>query len=488
MEVNQKDLQDFSQNYNKHSHFKVSANAISRHNFKTIVINNKFINDHNEVFKKIIDIEVKSTDQAESGRCWMFAYLNMIRLKMIKKYNLAPDFELSQTYLFFYDKLEKSNYFLNYILNNLNEKPDSRKTLHFLREPISDGGTTNMMFNLIKKYGLLPKSNMKETFQSKSSSSINILINQRLRHAVNDLYENKKNRNKKFIKTVLADIYTMLVIFLGEPPLQFDWEYYSKGDASKKSKKSKKGGENLRNDINMRMLKNDKSKKSMGKKKDGSKNKYNIIKNLTPQIFYTKYSTFDVDEMITLINYPGKPYNKLYNVETSNNMVNGKENNYINVSVDLLKILTKISIDDDCAVWFACDVGKYMSKNLGVLDRKAFNIKETIGFDYEMSKEDMLKYRVSEPSHAMIFKGYTMNNLEVKGKDIKLDVNKWLVENSWGDMTEKHGNFTMSDKWYTEFVYEIMINKKYLSKKLLNVLKTKATVLPMWDPFGSLLN
>ena len=129
-----------------------------------------------------------------------------------------------------------------------------------------------------------------------------------------------------------------------------------------------------------------------------------------------------------------------------------------------------------------------MSKNLGVLDRKAFNIKETIGFDYEMSKEDMLKYRVSEPSHAMIFKGYTMNNLEVKGKDIKLDVNKWLVENSWGDMTEKHGNFTMSDKWYTEFVYEIMINKKYLSKKLLNVLKTKATVLPMWDPFGSLLN
>ena len=483
MELNLKDIESFSNNYIKNPQFKISANALARNNFKTIVINNKFVNEFNDVFKKVIDVEVKSTDQNESGRCWMFAYLNIIRLKMIKKYKLESDFELSQTFLFFYDKLEKANYFLNYMLKHLDERPDGRKNLHLLKEPISDGGTTNMMFNLIKKYGVLPKSKMKETFQSKSSGSINILINQRLRHAVSDLYENKKNRNHKFLKTVLADIYTMLVIFLGEPPVKFDWEYYSK---SASSKKSKKGGENLRNDINMSLLK---KKNKQGKSSKEKKNsKYNIVKNITPVEFYKKYSQFDVDNMVTLINYPGKATNKLYNVETSNNMVNGMENNYINVSIELLKLLTKISIDDDCAVWFACDVGKYMSKKLGVLDKNAFNIKETVGFDYEMSKQDMLKYRVSEPSHAMIFKGYTMDKLEIKGKNIKLKVNKWLVENSWGEMTDKHGNFTMSDKWFTDFVYEIMIDKKYLSKKLLNVLKTKPVILPMWDPFGSLLN
>ena len=233
MELNLKDISDFNSNYNKNPQFKISANALARNNFKSIVINNKFVNDYNDIFKKIIDIDVKSTNQAESGRCWMFAYLNIIRLKMIKKYNLEPDFELSQTYLFFYDKLEKANYFLHYILNNLNEKPDSRKNLHMIREPVSDGGTTNMMFNLIKKYGILPKSNMKETFQSKSTSSINVLINQRLRHAVNELYENKKTRNNKFVKAVLSDIYSMLVIFLGEPPSKFSWEYYSKSKSNK---------------------------------------------------------------------------------------------------------------------------------------------------------------------------------------------------------------------------------------------------------------
>jgi bleomycin hydrolase len=274
----------------------------------------------------------------------------------------------------------------------------------------------------------------------------------------------------------------MLVIFLGEPPSKFSWEYYSKPVSNKKSKK---GGENLRNNINMKMLKN-KSSKPNNLSKD-KHNKYNIVENISPVDFYKKYSGFNVDNMITLINYPGKPMNKLYNVETSNNMIKGMENNYVNAPIELLKLLTKISIDDDCAVWFACDVGKYMSQKLGVLDKDAFNIKDTIGFDYDMSKEDMLKYRVSEPSHAMIFKGYTMNNLEVKGKDIKLDVNKWLVENSWGDMTKKHGNFTMSDKWFSEYVYEIMVDKKYLSKKILNVLKTKPVVLPMWDPFGNLL-
>ena len=215
----------------------------------------------------------------------------------------------------------------------------------------------------------------------------------------------------------------------------------------------------MENSVNVKKL--SKKKKKTGKKsKDnvGEKfNKYKMVNNITPLEFYEKYSDFNADDMVTLIHYPGKAVNKLYHVQYSNNMVGGQNNDYINVSIDLMKILCKLSIDEDNAVWFGSDVGKYMSKNLGILDRKAFNYKDTIGFDYDMSGEDMLKYQVSAVSHAMILKGYTMNKMQMKGKSIELDIKKWLVENSWGDMTGKHGNFTMSDDWFSEFVYEIMI-------------------------------
>lgn len=501
MELSLKDIKSFDDNYNKHPEFRVSANALTGNNFKSIVLDNKFVNNFNDVFKKVIDIDVKSTDQKGSGRCWLFAYLNVIRLKMIKKYGLDKDFELSQTFLFFYDKLEKANYFLQFIMDNGDKEHDERIVQHFLKEPVSDGGTTNMAHNLIKKYGILPKSNMKETYQSSSTNTMNVLINQRLRHAARDLFKNKRNRTEKFVKNVLMDIYTMLVIFLGEPPTKFNWEYYSKlsnskdnlDDGSGKGKgKRKKGGSdtlNMENSVNVRKL-SKKKKRADKRSKDSSTekfNKYKSVQGITPVEFYEKYSDFNADDMITLIHYPGKTINKLYNVEHSNNMVGGQENNYINVSIDLMKILSKLSIDEDNAVWFGSDVGKYMSKSHGILDRKAFNYKDTIGFDYDMSGEDMLKYQVSSVSHAMILKGYTMNKMQMKGKNIELDIKKWLVENSWGDMTGKHGNFTMSDDWFSEFVYEIMIDKKYLSNKILKILKTKPVILPIWDPFGNLL-
>ena len=169
MELSLKDIKSFDDNYNKHPEFRVSANALTGNNFKSIVLDNKFVNNFNDVFKKVIDIDVKSTDQKSSGRCWLFAYLNVIRLKMIKKYGLDKDFELSQTFLFFYDKLEKANYFLQFIMDNVDKEHDDRNVQHFLKEPLSDGGTTNMAHNLIKKYGILPKTNMKETYQSSST-------------------------------------------------------------------------------------------------------------------------------------------------------------------------------------------------------------------------------------------------------------------------------------------------------------------------------
>ncbi len=497
MELSLGDIKKFNENYNKHPEFRVSANALTGNNFKSIVLNNKFVNNHNDIFKKIIEIDVKSTNQEGSGRCWIFAYLNMIRLGMIKEYGLDKDFELSQTHIFFYDKLEKSNYFLHCILDNIDKEHDDRKIIRFLNEPVNDGGTTNMAHNLVKKYGLLPKSNMKETYQSSSTGTLNVLLNQRLRHAARDLFKNKKNRTDKFIKNVLMDVYTMLVIFLGEPPKKFDWEYYSNLDEKGKKNKDKKGGStndeidvSVKNSVNLSKLskKKKRSKVRQPKSKSDKFNKYKIVKDLTPIDFYNNYSGFNADDMITLIHYPGKPLNKLYNVEYSNNMVGGLDNNYITVTNDLMKLLCKLSIDEDKAVWFGSDVGKYMSKNLGILDRKAFNYKDTIGFDYNMSVEDMLKYQVSSVSHAMILKGYTMKSMDVKGDNIQLDIKKWLVENSWGDMTGKHGNFTMSDEWFSEFVYEIMIDKKYLSNKILKVLKTKPILLPMWDPFGNLLH
>lgn len=448
------DLNKFSKNFNKKDNLLISKNAITSTKLHDIVINRDFSQKDHDVFSKKIDTKSQITDQKNTGRCWMFAFLNVMRLKMIEKYNLEDDFEFSQTYLFFYDKLEKSNYFLNNILLTKDKPYNSRIVHMLLKDPISDGGMSNMIINLINKYGVIPQSNMNETHQSVNSSKLNELINNRLREAAYHIRESKNA--KKHIDTTMQDIYNILVIFLGQPPKRITWEYYKQSAGGKKTKK-----------------------KDKTEKKSKRKNNYKVMRNMTPLEFYKQKVPVNVNDYLCVMNYPLQKYNNCYTILFSNNMVNGIETKLINIQMSKMKKLVKDSIDNGNAVWFSADVEKYISNKYGILDKEAFSYKNTVGFDITLDKKQQLKYEISEPNHAMIFKGYSTNK---SGKIVK-----WYVENSWGSLNRKNGHLTMSDQWFDDYVYEVMILKSHIPKDISSIKNKKIIELQPWDPIHNFI-
>ena len=479
MNISINSLKEFSREFNNNKIYRISKNAITNTPLNRILLNSNYIQQkHNDIFEKKIPIELKITDQENSGRCWIFAYLNVLRLKIVKRYNLPTEFEFSQTYLFFYDQLEKSNVFLKHIIDTRKKDLNSRIVIHLLSQPISDGGQYNMLVNLIKKYGLIPKTSMKETFQSKNTNKLSKLLNNKLReHAkhIRDMSDDEFKNINAYVKDALSEIYRLCVIFLGEPPHKITWEYYTDGTKSKNKKKvncNKRASKKNRN----------KNKNRKMSQKGGKSKKYKIIKNITPLEFYKKYVKHDLDNIICLINNPIRPYYKLYNATFFNNMVDGMDTNYVNVPIEIIKELALKSLDANEAVWFSCDVGKFSSSSQGILDQKAFNYKDTLGLEVKTNKKEQLSYLISEVNHAMVLKGYTKEKGS-KNNTIK----KWLVENSWGSKSGIHGNLIMSDKWFDDYVFQIVIDKRFCPKNITNILKSKPVLLEPWDPFGNLL-
>lgn len=477
MDLNSETITKFYKNFLSHPEFQVSKNAIGNSYFKNVVIDRNYIqSDTKDLFSKKIDIKVSPSDQEESGRCWMFAMLNVIRLDLIKKMNLDTDFEFSQNYLFFFFKLEQANHFLKLISDYKKEPIDSRENFMLLDNPVEDGGHFQMFADLIEKYGIVPKAVMGDSVQAKSTDNLNKILKLLLRESAVKIRSSKTESGMKtIIRETLEKVFNILVIFLGEPPSKFDWEYYRQSDSeTKKSKKKKNRNKEKKSCKKVHVTKLDKKKVKRG----GSGEHYRKIPNLTPKTFFRKYVPFKPEDYVVLIDYTNKPRNELYNVEHSKAMVNGSETNYINTSIDTIKKITKISVDGNSAVWFGCDVGKYSSSKLGIMDRDMFKYNEVIGYDMSAEKTDTLDSQITELSHAMVIKGYTVGNKKVMN---------WLVENSWGDSTGKNGNFKMSDSWFDDFVMMIAIKKKYVPKSILKVLKKKPKLLPSWCPFGGLM-
>ncbi len=465
MEITYTNIDNFSKKFSSQSRNILAKNAVTHVKLSKLLVDFEKENKLPEVFSHKIEIESKSiSDQKRSGRCWIFALLNSIRIPMIKKYKLDSSFEFSQSYLFFYDKLEKSNFFLHNILQTKNLPYDNEYVRFLLKEPVSDGGQWCMLVDLVEKYGIIPQSCMKDSYHSKNSSELEDLLNDLLRQYALKIRELKKV-DKKVITSMMEEIYKILVIFLGEPPKKIDWEYYT--DKSKTNTKSK-------------TQKNKKSSKGIQKKRKNKKSKYRSILNITPTDFYKQYVPYDIKSKICLINIPCKdrPFYKLYNLEMYGNMVNGRKTNYINVPLQTLKEATKKSIKKNDAVWFGNDVGKYMNTSIGILDNKTIDYS-LLNIDiHTLSKGQKYQYLQSGISHAMLIKGFNQK---------KGEVDRWLVENSWGeDGTGTNGNFVMSDSWFDEYVFEIVVDKKHLDQKVLNVLKTKPIVLKPWDPLGNL--
>lgn len=453
-------ISNFSQKFNKNKTNKIIKNFNTKSDFKNVLLKSDYLQDKKKTYTNLIDVQSKISDQKQSGRCWIFAFLNIIRYKMIKKYKLAPDFEFSQNFLFFFDKLEKANYYLTYIIDTYDVSVETIqsndklvKLIHILDNLTDDGGRWNVFVNLIEKYGIVPKTNMDDNFHSANSEDLKNFYNDFIRkcaHRIKTTPKNEliKNRNT-LLNSMLLECYKILVVFLGEPPTKITWEYYE--ESKDKSKKAK------------------------------------IIKNISPLDFYKKYVPYNAKNKICLINYPCKeaPFFKQYDIQMSFDVLGEKRRGLINVPIEYLIEATKKSIDNQEAVWIGLDIDKYISHKHSFMDKEAFDYDSIFGFDNAMSKCDSLNYRQTAPVHAMVIKGYNLSNSKTNG---------FLVENSWGDkMFEKEddveydGNYYMSESWFKDFTFQIVIDKKFLPKKIVPLINQKSTLLPYWSPFGALL-
>ncbi len=419
----------------------LALNAVAKNGIKAVALSREVVNRTNHTYSHLIETP-EATSQEKSGRCWLFAGLNTLRLAAMKKMNLES-FELSQAYPMFWDKLEKANFFLENIIETRNEPLGGRLVMWLLADPLPDGGQWDMFVNLIKKYGVVPKSVMPETNSSSDSRPMNVLLIAKLREYAQVLREMHEQgasveEMRRAKGGMMEEFYRMLSIHLGKPSSGFLWEWRDK------DKKFHRHGE------------------------------------ITPTEFFEKYVGVDLDDMVCLINAPtqDKPYRRLYTVQYLGNVVGGQIVCYLNVDIETLKKATADMIVDSQAVWFGCDVGKMLERETGILDLKVYDYELVYGTHFKLDKAGRLDYGHSRMTHAMAFTGM---DLADSGVPVK-----WRVENSWGTKLGDKGYMVMTDRWFDEFLYEVTVSKKTLSAELLQVLDTKPVVLPPWDPMGAL--
>ncbi len=386
-------------------------------------------------FNFSIDIPtMKATNQKQSGRCWIFAACNFLREDIAHRLHIS-EFELSQSYVAFYDKLEKINLTLN-ILEELKDEDYDDRTLQFiLQSGIGDGGQWDMFVNVVKKYGICPKNAFVETATSSGTRVLNQLINTELRHFASDVRQVKDTKALK--EDYLKRFYVALVNCYGIPPKEFDFEYVDKDK------------------------------------------KYHLEKGLTPAKFFEKYIASALDEYVSVINAPtkDKPFMKSYTVKYLGNVIGGKVITHLNLPIERLKELVLAQLKDGQIVWFGSDVAFYRDMPNAKWDDGAFDFKSTLNLDFKMDKGEALDYRASQMGHAMC----------ITGVNLKDGIpTKWKIENSWGSDGAQGGYYIMSASWFDLYTYQAVINKKYLTKEELEAYNAEPIVLKPWDPMGSL--
>jgi len=441
--IDQNNLKAFSNYFNKRESSQIIANSVMKNGINNSALNNESLKKMHYDFSEEIDVG-KVTNQKKSGRCWMFAALNNIRYSISKDLNIKDhDFELSQAYTMFWDKLEKANYFLENIISTVELELDSRRVMWLLNEPTNDGGQWDMFTALIEKYGIVPKYIMPETYSSSNSRYLNKILNLTLRDFAKKLREDfKLGADKESLREekeiMMADIYSLLAYFLGEPPTEFNFEY---------------------------------------KDKDGE---FYRDSGLTPQEFYRKYSKVKMTDYVSVINAPtkDKPFDQTYTVEFLGNVKEGQQIHYLNLPIEKLIDYSKTQLEDGEPVWFGCDVGQWSDRDLGIMDTELFNYEDLLDLKFSLDKGQRLQYGESILTHAMVFTGVNINDQD--------QAERWKVQNSWGEKVGEDGFFIMSNDWFKEFNYEVVINKKYLSEADLKSYQKDPVVLKPWDPMGSL--
>ena len=428
-------------NYEANVKYAALENAVTHNGIHASLETRKSAVENTPVFSLDLTKD-KVTNQKASGRCWMFAALNTFRHKMISSFQLE-DFELSQAHTFFWDKYEKSNWFLEQIIATADQEIGSRKVKFLLDTPQQDGGQWDMVVSLFEKYGVVPKSVYPESVASSNSRELNQYLNKLLRQdaqILRDLIAGGADQAAVQAKKeeLLQEIFNYLAMTLGLPPRQFDFAYRDKDD------------------------------------------NYQSEKNITPQAFFEKYVGLKLSDYVSVINAPtaDKPYGKSYTVEMLGNVVGAPSVRYINLPMDRFKELAIAQMKAGETVWFGSDVGQVSDRQKGILATNVYDFTASMDINLTQDKAGRLDYSESLMTHAMVLTGV---DLDADGKPVK-----WKVENSWGDKVGQKGYFVASDAWMDEYTYQIVVRKDFLTAEELAAYEAEPQVLAPWDPMGAL--
>jgi bleomycin hydrolase len=433
------DLELLRKDFSANPAYRLVQNAVTQVAVDDVAINREIINNTDHFMSTLLD-DWKVTNQERSGRCWLFAGLNLLRVGAMKKMGLK-EFEFSQNYAMFWDKIERANYYLEAIIETAGCDLGDRVVGHLLDSPAEDGGQWNMFVAIVAKHGLVPKAFMPETHSSRDTGPMNSTLRNLLRQgamSVRAAFAAGGVEAARAAKAeVLRVVHRVLCIHLGTPPERFDWQWTDKDREFHR---------------------------------DGV---------LTPREFAERYVDLPLDEYVCLVHdpRPSSPEGRTFTVQYLGNVLGAPPVIYLNVAMPVMKDIAAQALQGGEPVWFGCDVGQMMSTDYGIWDARLYDYGGVYDTAFTLGKADRLLYHETQMTHAMLFTGVDVLDGATR---------KWRVENSWGADKGKDGFYTMNDSWFDEYVFEIAARRSVLSADLRAALDTAPIVLPAWDPMGAL--
>jgi len=429
--ISEEMLERLRKSYNPSSADKAIRNALAKSSISTLALNSEnaaMIDTH---FSDVVKTK-GITDQKSSGRCWLFTGLNVLRAQAIEQHEL-PELVLSQGYVFFYDQLEKANLFLQGIIDTRTKEITDREVDWLLQNPIGDGGTFTGVADLVSKYGCVPSSAYVETFSANATSQLRSLLSLKLREDALQLRSALQKDIPAMKEAMLCDIYRMLAMSLGEPPVSFSWNRCNKaGDIVS-------------------------------------------TKTYTPKEFYAEFFGNDLqNNYVMLMNDPCREYHKVYEIAYDRHVYDGHNWVYLNLPIEEIKAIAIASIKADKAMYFSCDVAKFLDRGKGTLDLANFDYDCVFGIPFGMDKKERVTTHASGSSHAMTLIAVDIN---AEGK-----TTKWMVENSWGETSGYKGKLIMTDEWFDNYMFRLVVEKQFIPENLLEMTNQKPILLPAWDP------
>lgn len=423
-------LEKLQASYQGSASDKAIQNALNAANINVLAVSTERLAMIDTHFSDMVKT-VGRTDQKSSGRCWLFTGMNVLRSRMIAKYDLG-EFTFSQNYLFFYDQLEKANLFLQGVIDTRNLPMEDRKVDWLFSNPIGDGGQFTGVSNLVMKYGVVPSDAMPETLCANNTSQMRTQLCNILREGGLRIRNAQTNRPDLLKLNILKDVYRVLALCLGVPPTEFTWARYD------------------------------------------SKGNFVSEKTYTPVGFYQEFIGEDLENnYIMVMNNPTLEYNKVYEIDYDRHVYDGQNWVYLNLPIERIEEMAIASIKDNTALYYSCDVGKFLDRKRGVADLANFDYESLLGVKMGMDKKERILTHASGSTHAM-----TLIGVDIKdGKPVK-----WMVENSWGSTSGYRGNIIMTEEWFREYTFRLVVEKKYVPADIMALMKQEPTMLPAWDP------